>query len=191
LSMGAPDQFTPLRKLAREKRDRTIADARAEYASTMTALATIEGRLSEKRPRQGYMTASICAALPRDTEFTGPDLLAALEAADDGRPWTKKGVTNLIGKLRRRGLIRRTRRPTPNKPAVYVRIDAHSGPADFKDAPLPEVIRSVLSEPMSVAEIARAALEAGYRTTQSAAGLRQSVRAELREGPYRRLARGK
>jgi hypothetical protein len=185
------DQFTMLRRLAREKRDRLISDARTEYESTMTQLATIEGRLIGAPKGQGYKSASVCLVLPRDTEFVADDILAILEARDDGRTWTKKAVTNLVGKLRRRGLIRRTRRATGNKPAVYIRIDAHSGPADFKDAPLAEAVRAVVTKPMGLAEIARAVLEAGYRTTQSATGLRHSVSVELRKGPFRKIGRAK
>ena len=148
------------------------------------------GALAGKARKPGYKTASICAILPRDTEFTAPDLLAILESADDGRAWDKKTVSNLMGELRRRGLIRRTRRASAGIPAVYVRTDPGADPPRISEMPLAKAAQAVLTRPMNLAELCVALVEAGYRTRQPSKGFRHSVGVELRRGLFRRLRGG-
>jgi hypothetical protein len=178
----------PLRKLARIKRDQIIASAWEEYHETLALIANIEQTLTAKRPRRKPpRSACITSALPRDTPFSLPDLMRAMEA--NGRVWNKKAASSLIDRLRARGIVRRLTRATPGKPATYVRVGSEASAGPLGDASLAEVLAMVLTKPMTVAELAERVVKAGYRTAQDRRTFDHSIRVELRRGAFRKVGR--
>jgi hypothetical protein len=178
------NEFIALRARAREKRDRAIAQARADYAETLTRIAALEqdllGRvLSSHRS----IAACIDSVIPQDREFTTADVMAGLEALDPGRVWLKRSVDSHLSRLRERGIVRRVRRARPPDPAIYVRMGAETPPRPFEDQTLVEVMEAKLRErPMNPTELAVAILEGGYETQMTPKRFRTAVLVQLRAG---------
>ena len=118
------EAFLELRQRAREKRDKIIAQARDEYASTLIRIA--RARLAGRDSSTHRSVAScINSVLPSDRPFSAVDVLASLEALDPGRVWrkarhrlaylaaarTRRGPATEQGQRQRAGLIRSRRRP--------------------------------------------------------------------------------
>ncbi|MEX2187324.1 MAG: hypothetical protein WD875_11035 [Pirellulales bacterium] len=177
-------EFNQLRALARGKRDKIVAAARADYEATLVQIAKLEQDLLGKvSSRYRKISAAIESVIPSDRTFTTADILAGLEAMDPGRVWRKRSIDSHLSRLRERGLVKRLRKATLRERAVYARADLGT---EGESRPLREYIGDVLVKPMTVTEVAVAVVEAGYRTTMKGRGLRNHVARELREGGYRR-----
>jgi hypothetical protein len=174
------NEFSALRARARDKRDRSIADARKEYEETLTAIAALEHGLTGRKRSLGKISACIESVMPRSEPFTSTEIIASLEALDSSRVWHKWTVDNHITKLRAKGIVRRLRRHKGNERALYVRVGAEVDRLPFEDMTLPEVIRAVLTEPMNQTELAVPILERGYRTTMANRTFRNVVGEVLR-----------
>jgi DNA-binding transcriptional ArsR family regulator len=180
------NEFIALRTRAREKRDTTIAHARQEYEATLVQIASLEqDLLGRESSRHKKISASIESVIPNGRPFTTVDILAGLEAIDPGRVWRKRSIDNHLSRLRERGLVRRMRKAKGTEPALYVRVGADVAKLPFEDMTLPEVIRAVLTRPMTQTELTVRMLEAGYETTMSKPVLRNAVGVELRKCGYR------
>jgi len=179
------NEFIALRARARDKRDKAIAHARQEYEATLVQIASLEqDLLGRESSRHKKVSACIESVLPLDQPFTTVDILASLEAIDPGRVWRRRAVDHHIFRLRERGLVRRMQKSKGTEPAVYVRVGAEVPQLPFEDMTLPEVIRAVLTQPMSATELTVRMLEAGYQTAMTKAGLRTAVGVVLRKGGF-------
>jgi hypothetical protein len=176
-------EFTELRRKAREKRDKAIAQARSDYAETLTKIATLEQDLTGKE-MSSHRKISECIerVIPTDREFTTTDIMTALEALDPGRVWRMASIVNHLSRLRQRGLVRRVRKAHGTEQAVYARLGVKSDPRPFQDMTLLQVIKATLAAgPLRQTEIVVSMLEAGYDTTMTPQALRNAVGAELQK----------
>ncbi len=179
--------FNELRKHARDKRDKAVNQARAEYADTLVKIAALEQDLLGSVP-SGHKTiaSSINSVLP-DEPFTTLDILARLEALDPGRVWHRRMIDHHIFRLRERGVVRRLQKAKGHELAVYVRKGVQVEPIPFDDKTLAEVAAEVLADgPLSQTELAIKLLDRGYRTTMTPAALRDALGVVLRKGPFKR-----
>src|SRR5687767_11413414 len=88
ITTGMATEFNTLRLRAREKRDRLMAEVRAEYESTLVQIARLEqDLLGTRNHKYKKISAAIEAVIPSDRPFTTRDIMAALEALDPGRVW--------------------------------------------------------------------------------------------------------
>ena len=178
-------EFIALRARARDKRDKAIAHAKTEYESTLVQIAALEqDLLGRESSRHKKISACVESVIPNDRPFTTVDILAGLEAIDPGRVWRKRSIDNHLSRLRDRGLVRRMRKSKGLEPALYVRVGADVAKLPFEDMTLPEVIRAVLTQPMTQTELVVRMLEAGYETTMSKPMLRNAVGVELRKDGF-------
>ena len=179
------EAFTELRRRARERRDKAIAQARDEYAATLRRIAALEQDLLGHDPStHKTIAACIDSVIPTDRVFTTQDIMAALEALAPRRTWRKRSLDSHLSRLRERGIIRRVKKSQNQQPAVYVRVGVEVTPLPFEDMTLSDVIVEVLSsrQPMRQTELVMAMLEAGYQTTMSPKRLRDAVGVVLRKG---------
>lgn len=131
------DAFNTLRKQAREKRDKTLAAARNEYAATLVRIAALEQDLNGRDPPAHRSIAScVESVIPTDRSFTTVDIMSGLEALDPRRVWRKRSVDSHIARLREKGLVIRLKRSQLRLPAVYVRegVEVESSPFGGHDA---------------------------------------------------------
>jgi len=170
------DQFNALRFKARERRDKAIVAAKAEYAAVLAKIATLEHDLLGGRLKR-HSTISDCvqAVMPRDETFTVLEIVAKLEGLEPGRVWRRHSVGNYIVTLMKRGLVRRLDRHKGHEPSVYIRAGANVPKRPFEGQSLAVVMRQVLTKPMSQTELAIRILEAGYHTTMSKKAFRKQV----------------
>lgn len=178
------NQFKNLRALARERRDKAIADIRTDYETVLVQIAKLEQQLSGMvTARQRKVCAAIDSVLPVGKSFTTADIMAALRVIDPQRDWSQRAIDSHISRLRLKGILKRLRRSTVDSRAVYARVDFNAEP---ESKSLREHIAAVLVRPMTMAEIAVAVLEAGCKTTMKGRCLRNTIARELREGGYKR-----
>jgi hypothetical protein len=184
--------FLELRKHAKEKRDKIIGQARAEYADTLVKIAELEQDLLGAQPSKHKTIAScINSVLPTDRPFNTLDILAALEALDPGRVWRRRMIDHHIFRLRERGVVRRLRKAKGAELAQYVRVGVQVARLPFENMTLPEVMAQVLGDKaMSQTELTMAMLDAGYDTTMTPKALRDAVGVVLRRERKRFSERG-
>lgn len=175
--------FIELRKRAREKRDKAIAQAREDYAATLRRIANLEQDLCGRDPST-HKTLSSCieSVIPSDRVFTTLDVMTSLEALDPKRDWRVRTIHGHLSRLRARGIVRRVKRAQKTQPAVYVRVGANVEPLPFEDMTLAEVVEEVLKsrQPMRQTDLVVAMLEAEYQTTMKPKALRNAVGRVLR-----------
>jgi DNA-binding transcriptional ArsR family regulator len=184
MTIQATQEFTKLRTLARQKRDRAIAHAHSEFEATMAQIAAIEqDLLGKESSRHHKISACIERSIPRDQTFTVSSILKALEAMDPARVWRRRSVEHHITRLREKGIVRRVQRSKMSQGAVYALADAKIGddPVPFQQLTLREAVSQVLTRPMTSVEIALALLEAGYETAMDRIALRTAISATLRK----------
>jgi hypothetical protein len=177
------NDFIKLRQLAKERRAKMIAEAEAEYNSTIIQISNLELTLcGTNRVRHPKVNAAIESVIPSDRTFTTDDILASLQALDPSRVWRKRLIYGHIQTLREKGIIKRLEKANGRALSVYVRADITDQPAHRG---LPEVLAGVVTKPMTVTEIAVAAIEAGYRSRMTPRNFRSQVKRVLRDGGYR------
>ena len=171
------EAFNEIRKCAREKRDRAISQARAEYADMLTRIVAIEPGLLGRQEKDAHkLSTCIHRVMPADGPFTVLDLVAALEGLDPTRIWPKRSVERYVSRLRERRVVRRMCRAKGLAPALYVREGVEVPPLPFEDKTLAEVATEVLAaRTMSQTELVVAMLEAGYQTSMTRRRLRDAV----------------
>lgn len=178
-------EFTALRMRARDRRDREISKARADYEVSLRQIAELEQRLLGKfDPTKMPLSAAVERVIPRDTPFSITDVMHALEALDPSRVWRMQTVRRQITFLRERGLLRRVAKHTVNQPASYVRCETPQ--QTVADKTLRQIVCDVVTRPMYIAEVVHAVLEAGYKTTMRRKdSFRTHVIRELRAAGFR------
>src|SRR5689334_7812223 len=82
-------EFNALRAMARQKRDATINQARADYAQRLAQIEALATSLKGPLRKDRAVRATVQAAIPKDREFTFADVMATLESLDPSRIWTK------------------------------------------------------------------------------------------------------
>jgi hypothetical protein len=190
--MATPNEFSALRSRARDKRDKLIAQARKEYHSALIQIVMLErDLLGVTLKRYKKLSHAVQSVIPRDESFTSVTVMASLEALEPGRVWRKASIDGHITRLRQLGIIRRIRRAKGPEPALYVREGAEVPAMPFEDMTLPEVIQTVLTRPMTTAEVTVRLIEAGYDTRMPKKRLYNAVRIELGRGPFQRDGDGK
>lgn len=163
-----PSEFVALRARAKARRDQIIKDANHEYESNLVEIATIERNLLGKRPEKNQNVSScINQVLPKDEPFTVNDIMRRLESLDSGRYWRLRTVNAHISALRERGIVKRLSRPGGAAPACYACSGYDFDVSPIANMSLCDVIRSVLTNPMTTLEVAVAVREAGYKTTMT------------------------
>ncbi len=185
--MAGMNEFTKLRTLAREKRDKLLARVRAEYDSTLVQIAALERELLNRELTKHKTLAECVAALmPSDRPFTVRDIMIGLEAMDDGRIWRRKSVDYHFSKLRELGVIRRIKRASVHEPAQYVKGDLQAKAVPLDDMTLEQTMHKALTRPMTSTELTVAVIEAGYQTAMKPNTLRSVVMRLLRQGGFKR-----
>jgi len=177
------DAFKRLRKQAKDKRDRTIRQARARYSDALDRIAERERESNEGAPPSCEpLAACVNRVLPLDRPFTILDIMAALQDLDPRRVLRKQSVSNHICMLRRRGIIRRMKKAQGRQPAIYLRMGVDYEPLPFEGMTLREVVHQVLlsNPPVRQTDLVAAMLEAGYQTVMPPVTLRHAVGEVLR-----------
>jgi hypothetical protein len=163
---------------ARAKRDRAIAKARHDYQDTIRRIhQRAYGKLIRQRKRGAQrLGLLIDSVVPRHREFTIADIIAALTEIDPRRYWHANSVGNHLTMLRKRGVIRRTRRHRPTEPSRYVHVDAPVPLRILEDMTLREVALAVRgNRTMTLTELTVAIREAGYDTKMNGKRLRDAL----------------
>ena len=179
--VSAMQALNDLRQAARDRRDKLIAKARAEYEATLSKIASIEQDLLGREPTNPRSIAScVSSVIPRDETFTSADVVRRLEALDPRRPWRKRSVDHTIQRLRSKGFVRRlskAKRGTNHaEPAVYVRAGAQTDSHPFAEMTLADVLYATLEgKSLTTTELIVTIREAGYRSTMSHKRLRDHV----------------
>jgi|GEM_PF-3186098 len=178
-------QFAALRAQARDRRDKEIRHARAEYEVSLSQIAELEQRLLGKiDPRRLATSAAIERVIPRDEPFTSMDVIAALETLDPSRVWPLATIRRHITFMRNRGLVRRVKRHKVDEPATYVRSEGISE-METEEKDLRQLILETVTRPMRTAEVCAALLEAGYQTKQIPGHFRTTVIRRLKQAGFR------
>lgn len=176
------NQFSALRTLARQNRDKAIARAQADYEQRLIVINKLERELTGNVSyRYQKLTACVEQCIPTDREFTIVDLMTALMALDDSRRWSRVGIHKHLATLRQKGLIRRLKKGRRGEPAVFVRTGVAVKERPFEDMSLSEVLAQVLADRrMNATELTVAVLESGYETKQNRRKLRMTIGNTLR-----------
>jgi hypothetical protein len=176
-------EFNELRALARDRRDKALAEIRQEYEAALLKIASLEQELTrDGRPRYRAMAASVSSVMPTDKPFTTADIMAGLKALDPLRDWRWGGIDWVIGRLKKRGIVRRLKRATSRERAIYIRAEVPIKDGAMEDTTLVAAIGRVLTRPMTTTEVTIAVLESGYRTTMGRNNFRNHVVRQLGRG---------
>jgi hypothetical protein len=100
-----------LRQAARDRRDKLIAKARAEFEATLAKIASVEQDLLGREPVNPRSIAACVSSVIPTEPFTSGDVLPALEAMEPCRAWRKRSVDHCIARLRAKGFDRPGRPP--------------------------------------------------------------------------------
>jgi hypothetical protein len=177
--------FAALRAQARDRRDKEISHARAEYEVSLSQISELEQRLLGKIDQRRLATsAAIERVIPRDEPFTVPDIMAALESFDPSRVWPMATVRRHVTALRNKGLVRRVKRHKVNEPATYVRSEGASE-REVEEKDLRQLILETVTSPMRTAEVCAALLEAGYKTKMIPGHFRTTVIRRLKTAGFK------
>ena len=159
------NEFRTLREVAASKRDAAIKSAKKEYSITIEKIAELESRIGPKRRPRGNakkptLADTIYSVLPDDRTFTIDDVCGLVKDAEPGRDRTRATISTNVNRMLHAGSVKRVRRPTAGKPAMFALIDY--------DAPEARTMldwaRDVEGwEDMEPVEIMVAMTEAGYQ----------------------------
>ena len=122
------EAFKQLRAAAAEKRDNAIRSAKAEHALTVQKIAELESRIGPKRRPRGNarkptLADLIYSVLPDDRTFTIDDVCGLVQSAEPDRERSKATIGTNINRILHAGSIKRVRRSTAGKPAIFALID--------------------------------------------------------------------
>ena len=157
-TIGTMNDFSEMRRLAREKRDATISEAKREYTNTLEQINDLKKRITQKPPIKGRpkplvpMRVKVMDAVHQDRTWTVYDVLKWLEL-----PETDKGIVRAtLDKMRHRGDIRRIRRGRNSVPALFAVADY--GPEDLGLKALSQIEAAMLvmrqiNKPMTTTQI--------------------------------------
>ena len=175
------NEFRTLREVAAAKRDAAIKRAKNEYSLTVQKIAELESRIGPKRRPRGNAKKStladlIYSVLPDDRTFTIDDVCGLVKDAEPERERSKATISTNVNRMLHAGSIKRVRRSTAGKPAIFSLIDY--------DAP---EARTMLDwardvdgwEDMKPVEVMVAMTEAGYQMEASPISAVSRLKREL------------
>lgn len=183
--MAGMNEFIELRKRAREKRDKAVAQAQAAFTESMALIDALEHSITGNGAAS-YQTLSQCVdrVIPPDREFTVAEIMAALVVVDPDRSWCKRSINEHIARLRQRSVLRLVKRATGSTWAVYARADLALPERPFQGMTLRDAISSMLAKrPMTPIELTVALREDGWQTKLTPTAFRNAVGKTLREHP--------
>lgn len=122
------NEFRKLREVAAAKRDAAIKRAKDEYSLTVQKIAELESRIGPKRRPRGNakkptLADLIYSVLPDDRTFTIDDVCGLVKDAEPGRDRTRATISTNVNRMLHAGSIKRVRRSTAGKPAIFSLID--------------------------------------------------------------------
>lgn len=160
--------FDELRRLARDKRDSAIKDARNECRVTLEEINALQKRLLAKPSQKGKprprvsMSQKILNVIPTDREWTVLELLAWLKL-----PKTDKNhVRAYLGKMQKAGSIKQIRRGKNNVEALFAVADFESASSELNAMTQLQAARHVMADignEVDVVTLAVTMCERGYR----------------------------
>ena len=122
------NEFRTLREVAAAKRDAAIKRAKDEYSLTVQKIAELESRIGPKRRPRGNakkptLADLIYSVLPDDRTFTIDDVCGLVKQAEPGRDRTRATISTNVNRMLHARAIKRVRRATAGKPALFALID--------------------------------------------------------------------
>jgi len=160
--------FDELRRLAREKRDSAIKDARNEYRVTLEEINALQSRLLAKPSQKGKprpsvsMRQKILRVVPTDREWSVNELLTWLKS-----PKTDKNhVRAYLGKMQQSGSIKQIRRGKRNVEALFAVTDFEAASSELNAMTQVQAARRVMEDigdNVDVVVLAVEMCERGYR----------------------------
>jgi hypothetical protein len=177
--------FNELRKLARDKRDTAIKQAREDYQGTLAEVNYLEKLLIEPKPSlRGRpkpttpLRVEIMEVAPKDSVFTVRDILQRLEFDDSEFARVRTTFDRLI-KL---GDIKRVRRGRRNIPAVFA-VSTYGPPTnelnDLSQVDAAELVLRRIGRPVDLTLLIVEMIERGYEPVNGKMGFKKSLRSAL------------
>ena len=122
------NEFRKLREVAAAKRDAAIKRAKNEYSLTVQKIAELESRIGPKRRPRGNakkptLADTIYSVLPDDRTFTIDDVCGLVKSAEPERERSRATISTNVNRMLHAGSIKRVRRATAGKPALFALID--------------------------------------------------------------------
>ena len=180
------NDFSELRRLAREKRDEAIKAARLEHQVTLEEINALQKRLTKKPSQKGKpkpivpLRVLILDVVPSDSAWTVAEVTKRLE-----RPETDENLIRAtLSKMLKKGDIKRIRRGRNNIPALFAVKDY--GPDDaglngLSQIEAAEIVLRQLGRPVSLTQLVVEMLERGYEPVTDERTLRKSLGAAMRK----------
>lgn len=166
------DAYDDLRKQARDKRDRAILAARAEYETALAAIRSLKAKLTgetlRKRPggavvpKQRPIIDLICDVLPADRTFTVAEIRDRLHAIEPSRVF--RSLKPLLHKLKSEGVIRPVSREGRGR-VQWEYVAPRQSVIPFAALALTDAAEVVLRDagPLRTTDLAVALQQRGYR----------------------------
>ena len=126
------EEFRKLREVAAVKRDAAIKRAKQEHALTVQKIAELESRIrGTRRPRakakpKTTLADLIYSVLPDDRTFTIDDVCGLVKSAKPNRERSRATISTNVNRMLHAESIKRVRRATSGKPAIFALIDFDS-----------------------------------------------------------------
>ena len=159
--------FDELRRLAREKRDAAIDDARHEYRLTLESINDLQIRLLKKPSQKGKpkplvpMRKKILDAVPVDRTWTVDEVLDWLNLPKTDKNQIRANLTKMI----KAGTVKQIRRGKRNVIALFAVAGFESPANDLNGMSQIKAAKTVLAEigDVDVQTLAVAMVERGYQ----------------------------
>lgn len=178
------DKFSELKRLARDKRDGSIAAVRAAYREELAAIKSLQKSLTEKpslvgRPKPEVpMWSRIMDVVPRDANFTVPELLSLLDLPASETPRVRTTIDRLINR-RELKRVQRGRRGTPALFAVESFGPQVNPLNDMSQIDAAEKVLHDTGKPMTLVMLVVTMLENGYSPVSGNLKLKKSLGAAM------------
>ena len=113
-------EFTAMRKLAADKRDKAYKKARNEYETALIRIAELEQMICGKvAPGHLQVSKAIEQVMPDDRPFTLNDVLGILEASHPERDWKRHSVYVALNRFLKQGAIKRIAHAGHKRAAIF------------------------------------------------------------------------
>jgi len=190
------DAYDQLRKVAREKRDQAILEARLECQRTLHTIKALRARITDKplieggvavdEPKRRKLIDIICEVVPKGYAFTMVELQDWVQQSEPGRTVDRDTLRTLIHTLKNEGVVRRVAR-TGRNAVTWEYVKPRSRELAFEAMLLPDAAAVVLRDtgPLRIMELVTALQKRGYRTDAQPRTLLAAAGAALRRNPER------
>ena len=177
--------FNELRKLARDKRDKSIQSSRYQYQSTLDNINTLEKQLIEPKPSlKGRpkpavpLRADIMEVAPKDSVFTVNDILKLLDL--DESEFTR--VRTTFDRMIKFGEIKRIKRGRQGVPAVFA-VSTYGPPTnelnDLSQIEAAEIVLREIGRPITLTALCVELMERGFEPVNGKATLKKNLRSAI------------